>query len=142
MANVNQVLLVGRLTRDVETRSLNSGETLANIGFCVNNRKKQGDEWVDDPVFVDVTAWGRTAENAAKYLSKGSQAYISGRLVLDQWNDKNTGEKRSKLKIVAEDIQYLDPAKKRDEHDQSGGHAGGGDYGYSNQGAAPSEVPY
>lgn len=109
MANVNEVILIGRLTRDVETKNTNGGMAIANIGFVVNNSKKNPStgQYEDVPVFIDCTAFGKKAEVAAKYLSKGSQTYIRGHLTLDQWSDKTTGEKRSKLKVIIDEIQLL-----------------------------------
>jgi single-strand DNA-binding protein len=116
MANANRVILVGRLTRDPETKELQNGGKVAKFGFCVNGRKKKGDEWVDDPMFIDVEAWNRgnynLADNVEKYLSKGSSAYIEGRLQLDQW--EKDGEKKSKHKVVVDTVQFLDSKKDRE----------------------------
>jgi single-strand DNA-binding protein len=113
MANLNKVMLIGRLTRDPEVRSFSNGGKVAKIGFAVNNRKKdQSGQWVDEPVFVDIDAFNREtgrkfADVVEQYLHKGSQVYIEGHLVLDQWSDKD-GQKRSKLKVVMTDFQFLD----------------------------------
>lgn len=108
MANVNRVTLICRLTRDVETRAFQSGGKVAKFGAAVNNRKKMPDgSWGDEPVFLDVECFGKTAENAERFLRKGSQVYIEGRLRLDQW--EKDGQKRTKLLVVAEQIQFLDP---------------------------------
>jgi single-strand DNA-binding protein len=106
MASFNRVILVGNLTRDVEVRYLPSGTPVADIGLAVNDRRKnQAGEWVEDTTFVDVTLWARTAEVAGEYLSKGSPILIEGRLKLDTWETE--GQKRSKLKVVAERMQML-----------------------------------
>jgi single-strand DNA-binding protein len=107
MASFNRVILVGNLTRDVELKYLQSGSAVTEIGLAVNDRRKnqQTGEWVDDPVFVDVTLWGRTAEIASEYLSKGSSVLIEGRLKYDQW--EKDGQKRSKLRVVGEVMQML-----------------------------------
>ena len=106
MASYNRVILVGNLTRDVELKYLQSGTPVTEIGLAVNNRRKtQSGEWVDDPVFVDVTLWGRTAEVASEYLSKGSPVLIEGRLKYDTW--ETDGQKRSKLRVVGELMQML-----------------------------------
>ena len=113
MANANKVILIGRLTRDVELKHTPGGMQIGDIGFVVNNRKKAQDgTYQESPVFIEVKAFGRTAELAAEYLSKGRMAYIEGRLEFDQWEDKNTGQKRSKLYVVADNIQFLDGGKK------------------------------
>jgi len=106
MASYNRVILVGNLTRDVELKYLQSGTPVTEIGLAVNNRRKtQSGEWVDEPVFVDVTLWGRTAEVASEYLSKGSPVLIEGRLKYDTW--ETDGQKRSKLRVVGELMQMV-----------------------------------
>ena len=118
MANLNKVMLIGRLTRDPEVRMFSNGGKVANFGFAVNNRKKnqQTGQWEDEPVFLDCEAFnrgetGKTADLVEQYLHKGNQAYVEGHLKLDQWNDKTTGEKRSKIKIVVDIVQFLEPRK-------------------------------
>src|ERR1019366_9033911 len=118
MANLNKVMLIGRLTRDPEVRMFSNGGKVANFGFAVNNRKKnqQTGQWEDEPVFLDCEAFnrgetGKTADLIEQYLHKGNQAYIEGHLKLDQWTDKTSGDKRSKIKIVVENVQFLEPRK-------------------------------
>jgi single-strand DNA-binding protein len=106
-ASFNQVILVGNLTRDIELRRTASGTAVTDMAIAVNDRVKRGDEWVDETTYVDVTLWGRTAEVADEYLSKGSSALISGRLKLDKWEDRETGNERTKLKVVADKLQLL-----------------------------------
>jgi len=117
MANLNKVMLIGRLTRDPEVRSFANGGKVAKFGFAVNNRKKDQatGQWVDDPVFIDVEAFnrgdtGKTADLVEQYLAKGHQTFIEGHLRLDQWTDKD-GQKRSKLMVVVENFQFLEPKK-------------------------------
>jgi len=106
MASYNRVMLVGNLTRDVEVRQIPSGSTVADIGLAINDRHKSSTgEWVENATFVDVTLWGRTAEIAGEYLSKGSPLLVEGRLKLDRW--EQDGQKKSKLKVVGERIQLL-----------------------------------
>lgn len=112
MASYNRVILVGNLTRDPELRYISSGTAVSEIGLAVNDRVKKGDQWIDETTFVDVTLWARTAEVANEYLSKGSSVLIEGRLKLDQW--EKDGQKRSKLRVVADKMQML------------GGKGGGG----------------
>ena len=109
MPSFNKVVLVGNLTRDVELRHISSGSAVAEIGLAINDRVKRGEEWVDEATFVDVTLWGKSAENAAEYLSSGSPVLVEGRLKLDRW--EKDGEKRSKLKVVGERIQFLSGSK-------------------------------
>ena len=106
MASYNRVVLLGNLTRDVELKYIQSGSAVTEIGLAVNDRRKtQSGEWVDEPTFVDITLWGRTAEVASEYLSKGSPVLIEGRLKLDTW--ETDGQKRSKLRVVGERMQML-----------------------------------
>jgi len=126
MANLNKVMLIGRLTRDPETRTFANGGKVANIGFAVNNRKKNQTtgEWEDEPVFIDIKAANREngrklADLVEQYLRKGNQVYIEGHLVLDQWVDKNDGQKRSKLRVNMTDLQFLEPRP-----DGAGGEGG------------------
>jgi len=107
MSSFNRVILMGNLTRNVELRHTSGGTAVADIGLAVNNRRKVVDgRWVDETTFVDVTLWGRTAEVADEYLSKGSPVLVEGRLKLDTWQG-NDGGKRSKLKVVGERMQMV-----------------------------------
>ncbi len=107
MANYNRVILLGNLTRDPQLRYTPSGTAVSDIGLAVKDRHKNASgEWVEEPVFVDVTLWARTAEVASEYLSKGSPVLIEGRLKFDTW-ETNDGQKRSKLRVVCERMQML-----------------------------------
>ena len=107
--NFNKVLIGGRLTRDPEIRYTASGKAVVDLGLAVNEKWKDGDGQQQERVtFLDVTVWGRTAENCVEFLHKGSGLFVEGRLQLDQWEDKSSGQKRSKLKIVASFVQFLD----------------------------------
>ncbi len=130
MASYNRVILVGNLTRDPELRYIPSGTAVSDIGLAVNDRVKKGSEWVDETTFVDVTLWARTAEVANEYLSKGSSVLIEGRLKLESW-ENNEGQKRSKLKVVADRMQMLGG--------RGGGGGGGGGGGDRSQSDAPQE---
>ena len=105
MASYNRVILVGNLTRDPELRYIPSGTAVSDIGLAVNDRIKRNDQWVDEVTFVDVTLWGRTAEIANEYLSKGSPVLIEGRLKLHTW--EKDGQKHSKLRVTCEKMQML-----------------------------------
>ena len=106
MASYNRVILVGNLTRDPELRYIPSGTAVTDVGLAVNDRRKNANgEWVEETTFVDVTLWARQAEVASEYLSKGSPVLIEGRLKLDTW--EKDGQKRSKLKVVADRMQML-----------------------------------
>jgi len=135
MADYNKVLLMGRLTRDVELKYTTSNMAVANIGLAVGRRYKTKEgETRDETTFVDCEAWGRTAEVMNQYLSKGRPVFIEGRLRLDQWQDKD-GSKRSRLKVVIESFEFID--SKRDAAGESGGPGGsGGAYQPAHAGAA------
>src|SRR3569832_959748 len=99
MASFNRVILVGNLTRDPELKYTASNMAVSEIGLAVNDRRKSASgEWIEETTFVDVTLWGRTAEVASEYLSKGSSVLVEGRLKLDSWESKE-GQKRSKLRV-------------------------------------------
>lgn len=101
----NSVVITGNLTRDPELRFGNSGTPILNLSIAVNSRKKgQNGEWVDDPNYFEVSAFGDLAENAAASLGKGNRVTVTGRLDWSQWEDRTTQEKKSKVSIVADDI--------------------------------------
>jgi len=106
MASFNRVILVGNLTRDIELRRTPQGTAVTDLGLAVNERIKRNDEWVDEVNFFDVTLWGRTAEVANEYLTKGSPILIEGRLKYETWSQED-GTKRSKVKVVGEKMQML-----------------------------------
>ena len=105
MASFNRLILVGNLTQDVELRYTPAGTAVTDISMAVNERVKKNDQWTDEVNFFDVTLWGRTAEVASEYLSKGSSLLIEGRLKHDRW--EQDGQKRSKVKIIGERMQML-----------------------------------
>ncbi len=132
MANLNKVLLIGRLTRDPEVRTFSNGGKVAKFGFAVNNRKmnQQTQQWEDEPVFIDVDVFnrgerGKDADRVEQTLRKGQQIFIEGHLKLDQWTDKE-GQKRSVLRVVCDNFQYL-------ERREDGGGQG--------MGSAPRQAP-
>jgi len=127
MASFNKVILMGNLTRDPEVRYTPGGTAVSEIGLAVNDRRKDAKgDWVDEVTFVDITLWGRQAEIAGEYLNKGSQILVEGRLKLDSW--EKDGQKRSKLRVVGENMRML------------GGKGGG--KGGSGGGPGPDESEY
>jgi len=129
MASYNRVILVGNLTRDPEIRYTPNGTPVCDLGLAVNERTKNASgEWSDEPVFVDVTLWERTAEIASEYLTKGSPVLIEGRLKLDTWQATD-GQKRSKLRVVCQRMQML------------GGRTGGGPDGEGGYAPPPRREP-
>lgn len=127
----NKVILMGNLTRDVEVRALPSGMSVAQFSLAVNERYKDKEgNWVDRANFVDCEMFGNRAEAFAKYMSKGSPAFIEGKLRLDQWQDKE-GNKRSKLKVVADNFEFVGG-----RNDSGSGGGGGGNYARSGAGSS------
>ncbi len=126
MANVNKVMLLGNITRDLEVRYTPKGTAVCDLGMAVN-RIRTGDngEKIEEVTFVDVTLWGRQAELAGQYLAKGRSVFIEGRLQLDQWDDKQTGQKRQRLRVVGENMQFI------------GGQGQGGGGGNQGGGGSP-----
>ena len=105
-ACLNKTMLIGNLTRDVEVKYTASGAAVANFGLAVNRTYTNSDgEKTEEVCFIDMVAWNRLAEVAGEYLSKGSPVFVEGRLQMDNWEDQ--GKKRSKLKVVAQNIQFL-----------------------------------
>ncbi len=125
MASFNKVILVGNLTRDPEVRYIPSGTAVCDISLAVNSQwtDRKTNERKEEVTFVEVTLWGRTAEIAGEYLAKGRPVLIEGRLSLDSWEDKETGQKRSKLKVVADGLQLLGS---RDSGSGGAANTGGG----------------
>ena len=120
MADFNKVILLGRITREIEVRTTRSGTSVAEIGMATNERRKGANgEWEDQTTFVDVTFFGRTAEVAGEWLGKGSPVMIEGRLKLDQW--EKDGQKRSKLSVVADKMVMIGGKGEG----QGGGNSGG-----------------
>jgi single-strand DNA-binding protein len=108
MASFNKVILLGNLTRDPEVRYTPKGSAVCDLGIAVNRvYTTDSGEKREEATFVDVTFWGRTAEVAGEYLKKGRPIFIEGRLQLDSWEDKQSGQKRSKLKVIGETMQLL-----------------------------------
>src|SRR3954470_13541421 len=109
MANFNKVILIGNITRDPELRYTPKGMAIAKIGMAINRTwKSETGESKEEVTFVDVEAFGRQAEVISQYLKKGRPILMEGRLKLDQWEDKNTKQKQSKLKVVLEGFQFMD----------------------------------
>lgn len=105
-------MLIGNLTRDIEMRVMPKGTPVGQFGLAINRKfKTESGEQREEVVFVDVECWGKTAEVLAKYVTKGMPLYVEGRLKLDQWEDKTTKEKKSRMKVVLEQFQFLGSPK-------------------------------
>jgi single-strand DNA-binding protein len=143
MANLNKVMLIGNLTRDPELRHTPKGSAVTDLGIAVNRKIQDGNGgWKDETTFVDVTVWGSSAENAHKYLSKGRGVFIEGRLQMDTWDDKATGQKRSKLKVVADNLQFLPDGKGGGGFRQQGEESANGNGGDRQGGSAAPAGDY
>ena len=135
MPNYNKVVLMGRLTRDPEVRYSANGTAITNIGLAVNrNWRNQDGQTQEEVTFVDVTAFGKRGEAVGQYLKKGRPIFIEGHLRMDQWDDKQTGQKRSKLAIIMDAFEFIDS---RGEGEGGGGNFSGGG-GPAAGGAAPA----
>lgn len=135
MPNLNRVMLMGNLTRDIELKTIGSGQSVARIGIAINRQWTTPDgEKREEVTFVDCEAWGKQAEVMAKFLSKGRPVYIEGRLKLDQWQDKETGANRTAMRVVVEGFQFIDSKG-------GGGGGGGGGDGASEDRPARSAAP-
>lgn len=133
MASYNKVMLIGNLTRDPEVRYTPKGSAVCDIGLAVNRvYTSDSGEKVEEVTFVDVVLWSKMAELAGKYLHKGRPVFIEGRLQMDSWEDKQTGQKRTRMRVVGEQMQFLGSPG----GDRAGGGGGGGDDegGYSGGG--------
>jgi single-strand DNA-binding protein len=109
MADLNKVFLMGRLTFDPELRYASTGSAVTDLRMAINRSWNGRDgERKEESLFIDVTVWDRQAENCCQYLKKGSQVHVEGNLKMETWDDKTTGEKRSKIKVVADRVQFLD----------------------------------
>jgi len=140
MANFNKVYLIGNLTRDPELRVTPKGTAICQFGIAVNRQfKDESGALRDDTTFVDIEAWGKQAETISKYMTKGRPLFIEGRLKLDQWEDKTSGQKRSRMKVVLEGFQFLGGGQREGGGGGGGGGApaGGGDEGSSPERFSP-----
>jgi single-strand DNA-binding protein len=152
MASYNKVILMGNLTRKPEVRYAQNGTAIVKFGLAVNRRyKDQSGEWKEEPTFVDITMFGKRGEAFAKYHDKGKPAFIEGSLRFDTWDDKQSGEKRSKLYVVGDEWQFVgsgggqgaprDSGGEVDEGGSSGpGGYGGGGSGGGNYGGATEKI--
>lgn len=107
MPTLNKVFLLGNLTRDPDLRGLPSGQSVCEMRMAITRRYISNGKEVDETCFVDVVVWGKSANNCKQFLTKGSQIMVEGRLQLDQWEDRNGGGQRSKLRVVAEQVQFM-----------------------------------
>jgi single-strand DNA-binding protein len=122
MVSFNKVVLLGNLTRDPEVRYTPGGTAVASFAIAVNRRYKQGDETKDEVSYIDIVVFGKQAEACGQYLNKGDGILVDGRLQQRRWDDKETGQKRSKVEVVAQSVNFM---PKRSGSQQSAGGRGG-----------------
>jgi single-strand DNA-binding protein len=159
---MNRVFLMGNVTRDPELRYISNGSAVTEIGLAINDRRKSSTgEWVEETTFVDITLWGRTAEIAGEYVTKGAPLLIEGRLKLDMW--EKDGKKNSKLRVVGDRMHLIGSrggnrsegsqaggrnqgnqnSNSQNEKDQSGGYDTGGGFGAtSTAGGTEDDIPF
>ncbi len=138
MADVNKVILIGRLTRDPQMRYTPTQTAICEFGLAVGRKfKTASGEQREETAFIDCTCWGKGGEIFNQYMAKGKQVYIEGRLKYDTWEDKNGGGKRSKLSVVVDDFQFLGSPG----DNQRGGGQPAGDGDYESQSAPQSRAP-
>ncbi len=137
--NLNHVVLAGHLTRDPELRQVSAERACANFAIAVNRTwKNAAGEKQEEATFVELEAWNRTAELVGQYLKKGSPVYVEGRLRLDTWDDKESGQKRSRIKVVVETVQFLSA---RPQAGEAGGEGSAATPAPSRQGPAARRRP-
>jgi len=145
MPNLNKVTLMGNITRDIELRNLPGGQAIAQIGLAINRQWQDKDgQKKEEVTWVDCEAWGKTAEVMHKFLGKGRPVYIEGRLKLDQWDDKESGQKRSKMKVVIDNFQFIDskPEGERDTQQQPAQKRTTRSYVPPAQEMNPNDIPF
>lgn len=108
MSSFNRTILMGNLTRDPELKTLPSGTQIADLAIAVNERMKKGDEWIDQTSFFDLVAFGKSAENISRFFSKGKPILIEGKLRQRSWEDKNSGQKRSKVEVIVDSWTFCE----------------------------------
>ena len=151
MARYNKVILMGNLTRDPEVRFTQGGTAIVKFGLAVNRRyQDQAGEWKEEVTFVDITIFGKRGEAFAKFHGKGKPAFIEGELRFDTWDDKQTGQKRSKLYVVGNNWEFVgggrgggfEDAPQGGGQSHSSGGSGGGAGGYQSAPSGAADVDY
>ena len=139
MANLNRVFLIGNLTRDPELKYTQSGLAVCEFGLAVNRTFKTDGQEREETLFVEITVFAKQAETANEYLAKGRPVFIEGRLKLDQWEDKTTGQKRSKHSVIGERFQFLGG---RNDSDQDKGQQNGGSGSTGQTDVGNDDIPF
>lgn len=139
---MNSSIITGNLTRDPEVKYTPGGTAVCDITVAVNDRRKVGEQWQDVATFVDVTLWGKTAENAGQYLAKGRKVGVVGKLAMDSWEDKQSGQRRTKLKVVCEQLEYLSAPRGADDQRPANDSYGEEPQVPVTSGAGSEDVPF
>ncbi len=137
MTSFNKVILMGNLTRDPEVRYTPNGIAVASFAIAVNRKYKQGDETKEEVSYIDIVVFGKQAESCGQYINKGDSVLIDGRLQQRRWDDKETGQKRNKIEVVAQSVNFMPK--------RSSGGKGGGDSHPESVSEAPvdeGEIPF
>ena len=145
MPTLNKVFLLGNLTRDPDLRGLPSGQSVCEMRMAITRRYISNGKEVDETCFVDVVVWGKSANNCKQFLTKGSQIMVEGRLQLDQWEDRIGGGQRSKLRVVAEQVQFMtrrSPEGGSTYPPREGGYAPQNSYGAPQNSYGPRDNGY
>ena len=142
---LNKVFLMGNLTREPELRYTPGGAAVCEFGIAINRTFTSNNQTREEVCFVDIVVWGKSGELCQRYLNKGSQALIEGRLQYDQWEDKNTGKRSSRLRVIAENVQFVGAKREGAEGgnapQQGGNFRNGGNGNYGNQGGYNRPAP-
>jgi single-strand DNA-binding protein len=147
MPSLNKVMLMGNLTKDAELRYLPGGQAVLEFRLAVTRKfKNQAGEMKEETCFVDINLWGKRGEAVSQYLTKGKPIFVEGRLQLDEWDDKESGQRRSRMRVVAENIEFVGGGRGSDDGAESGGapreqRASGGS-GYGGGRPAPAREGY
>jgi single-strand DNA-binding protein len=120
MADINKVFVIGRLVRDAELKYTAAGQAVSKFSLAINEKKKNGDDWVNEASFFDITLWGKQAESLNQYLTKGKQIAVDGKLKQERWTDRDSGQGRSKISVIAQNIQLLGGSANNNGEDQAG----------------------
>jgi single-strand DNA-binding protein len=138
MADINHVVLIGRLTRDAELKYTPQGQPVSKFAVAVNRGVKKGDKWEEEANFFDIVLWGKRGESLNQYLLKGKQVGVDGELRQERWNDRDSGQSRSKIEIIANDINLLGGGNSGNSENRG---SSGGNY-YSGKQSAPPKQEY
>jgi len=140
MTDVNHVILIGRLTRDAELKYTAGGQSVCKFSIAVNLRRKNGDQWIDEASFFDVVLWGKTGETLNQYLTKGKQIAVDGKLRQDRW--EQDGQNRSKVEIMADNVQLLGGGQDRQQGPAPQSHGSSASIAHNTDDGYTDDIPW